>query len=208
MENQLHDRTGRTFSDIRCQFREIRSVCIIFSRTSAGLLETDVVPVFVSDTRCHGELAFLGLDTIHNLAVSITCRIVHHILVMPLQSAPADIEIPYDSIDSGSIEKFPKVLFYGILGETVSDGQYLDHSVAIEIRPFRLRFRFRLWLRFRFLVRIIRVLPLICLLHIFRILFFCISVRTGYKGEQHGRHNHDKRISLFHIISAFQAYYI
>ena len=96
---------------------EILRVGGIYPRQAAGLLEADVVPVFVLDALLHCGLVLFGLvfRTVGDFPVRVARRIVPHVVVMRLQRASGDVQVAYDGLDSGSFEKFPQILFYGVL---------------------------------------------------------------------------------------------
>ena len=113
-------RTGLDESD---QFLQVRLEGLVEAGNATRLLQAHHVPRLIGQSHFERISRHIGPDTVNNLAVPVIGDVPETVVIMPLQRAATDVQIPDDDRNPFRIKEFPKVLFDGVLGETVSDGQ-------------------------------------------------------------------------------------
>lgn len=126
MEKQFHFLVGSACADIVGQGRKRSFESRVNARQPADLLQADVVPRLVSEGGGETSRGYRGLRALNHLAIGVGRLVPGGILHMHLQRAAADVHVANDQIDALGVGQFPQVLFHGVFGKTVADGQNPD----------------------------------------------------------------------------------
>jgi len=105
------------------QILQVGLIRVIQTGYAACLLQAHHIPGFVGQAHLQRIAGRVGPDAVNDLAVPVIRNIPETVVVVPLQRAAADVQVSDDDRNPFRIEQFPEVLFDGVLGETVPDGQ-------------------------------------------------------------------------------------
>ena len=112
--------------DVADELMQIGLIRVPQSGEVAGLLQTNVVPLLVSDCLFYRHLVGLYHSVVGSyFSVAVVTDVACGIVVVAFERASRDIEVSDDGGVAGCRSQLTEVLFDGIFRETVADGKDL-----------------------------------------------------------------------------------